>query len=226
MMTPEDANARNVDDVDACVFDCDGTLIDTMGLFYAADVKACEEVGVTMSKEVFYALAGVPIRDIFARLCREQGVEMTDEALDAMVESCGKHARALGTPRAIECVVEIAREAKRRGKAVAVASSGVKTTVERHLREHGLLANENEKNENGKFLFDVVVTCEDVARGKPAPDLYLLAAERLGVSPARCVAYEDADLGMESARAAGYKRVVDVRLMSEYHPTDYLCREE
>ena len=76
-MTPED-----LDDVDACVFDCDGTLIDTMGLFYAADVKACEEVGVTMSKEIFYALAGVPIRDIFARLCREQGVEMTEEGLD------------------------------------------------------------------------------------------------------------------------------------------------
>ena len=88
-MTPED-----LDDVDACVFDCDGTLIDTMGLFYAADVKACEEVGVTMSKEVFYALAGVPIRDIFARLCREQGVEMTEEGLDAMVDSCGTHARA------------------------------------------------------------------------------------------------------------------------------------
>ena len=222
-MTPEDANARRLDDVTACVFDCDGTLIDTMGLFYAADVKACEEVGVTMTKEIFYALAGVPIRDIFARLCREQGVETTEEGLDAMVGSCGTHARAFGTPRAIECVVEIAREAKRRGKAVAVASSGVKTTVERHLREHGLLAREGEK---GDFLFDVVVTCEDVARGKPAPDLYLLACERLGVSPSRAAAYEDADLGMESARAAGYKRVVDVRLMSEYHPTDYLCREE
>ena len=120
-------------------------------------------------------------------------------------------------------MVEIAREAKRRGKAVAVASSGVKTTVERHLREHGLLAREGEK---GDFLFDVVATCEDVARGKLAPDLYLLACERLGVSPSRAAAYEDADLGMESARAAGYKRVVDVRLMSEYHPTDYLCREE
>ena len=93
-MTPED-----LDDVDACVFDCDGTLIDTMGLFYAADVKACEEVGVTMSKEIFYALAGVPIRDIFARLCREQGVEMTEEGLDAMVDSCGTHARALGRGR-------------------------------------------------------------------------------------------------------------------------------
>ena len=68
------------------------------------------------------------------------------EGLDAMVDSCGTHARALGTPRAIECVVEIAREAKRRGKAVAVASSGVKTTVERHLREHGLLASASDEH--------------------------------------------------------------------------------
>ena len=111
--------------------------------------------------------------------------------------------------------MEGARNAKARGKRVAVASSGVKTTVLEHLEHHGLLD-----------LFEVVVTCEDVTRGKPAPDLYALAAEKLGVAPERCCAYEDAVLGVESARAAGYKRVVDVRAMSGYHPTDYLCSNE
>ena len=214
-MTPADAEATSFDDVDALVFDCDGTLIDTMGLFYVADVRACDEVGVKMSKGTFYELAGVPIRDIFRKLCVEQGAASDDATLDAMVRSCGAHARALGPPKAIECVVEVARNAKARGKRVAVASSGVKTTVLEHLEHHGLLD-----------LFEVVVTCEDVTRGKPAPDLYALAAEKLGVAPARCCAYEDAVLGVESARAAGYKRVVDVRAMSGYHPTDYLCSNE
>lgn len=69
-------------------------------------------------------------------------------------------------------------------------------------------------------LFDAVVTCEDVKNGKPAPDLYLLAAEKLGVDPTRCTAYEDAELGMQSARAAGMS-VVDVRLMKGYPNDDY-----
>ena len=76
-----------------------------------------------------------------------------------------------------------------------------------HLRGHGILD-----------LFDAVVTCEDVKHGKPAPDLYLLAAEKLGVDPKRCTAYEDAELGMQSAKAAGMT-VVDVRLLDGY-PTD------
>ena len=186
-----------------------------MGLFYAADVKACEDVGLRMSKDYFYALAGVPIREIFRRLSVEQGKDMSAEALDKMVDRCGAYAHELGTPKAIECVIEVAREAKARGLRVGVASSGVKTTVMKHLREHGLLD-----------LFECVVTCEDVEHGKPAPDLYAEAAKRLGVPPSRCVAYEDAELGIQSALAAGYARCVDVRKMSKYEPTDYLVGHE
>ena len=74
-------------------------------------------------------------------------------------------------------------------------------------------------------LFQHVVTCEDVEFGKPAPDLYLLAAKKLGVDPTRCVAYEDAELGMESARRAGMV-VVDVRKLAGYPCDDYLDVEE
>lgn len=110
-------------------------------------------------------------------------------------------------PELIHPVVAIARDAKAQGLPIAVASSGVKPTVTGHLRGHGILD-----------LFDAVVTCEDVKHGKPAPDLYLLAAEKLGVDPKRCTAYEDAELGMQSAKAAGMT-VVDVRLLDGY-PTD------
>ena len=61
-----------------------------------------------------------------------------------------------------------------------------------------------------RSLFDVVVTGEDVAAGKPAPDLFLVAAERLGVAPAGCFVFEDTDDGVAAARAAGME-VFDVR---------------
>ena len=72
----------------------------------------------------------------------------------------------------------------------AAASS---STVTGHLKGHGIYD-----------LFDAVVTCEDVENGKPAPDLYLLAAKRLGVDPTRCTAYEDAELGMQSRARLGW----------------------
>jgi HAD superfamily hydrolase (TIGR01509 family) len=178
--------------------DCDGTLVDTMGPFYVADLQTCEEFGMTMTLTQFYELAGVPIREIFAILAKEQNVQPD---LDAMAARCKELADALmkDGPNLIEPVIEIARHAHSKGVPIAVASSGVKPTVTGHLRGHGVLD-----------MFQAVVTCEDVKQGKPAPDLYLLAAEKLGVDPTRCVAYEDAELGMESARRAGMT-VVDVR---------------
>ena len=107
-------------------------------------------------------------------------------------------------PALIHPVVAIARDAKAKGLPIAVASSGVKPTVHGHLKQHGIF-----------HLFDAVVTCEDVSSGKPAPDLYLLAAEKLGVDPARCTAYEDASLGIASAKKAGMD-VVDVRQLEGY----------
>ena len=191
----------------ALVFDCDGTLVETMTKFYEADRLACEEVDITFTKKRFYALAGVPIREIFRILAEEQG---KSPDLDRMCVRCKEVADSYGPPELIEPVVAIARDANAKGVPIAVASSGVKTTVTEHLRDHGILD-----------LFSAVVTCEDVEKGKPAPDLYLLAAEKLGVDPKRCTAYEDAELGMESARAAGMA-VVDVRKLDGYPTTDYL----
>mmetsp|Transcript_10222 Transcript_10222/g.39949 ORF Transcript_10222/g.39949 Transcript_10222/m.39949 type:complete len:221 (-) Transcript_10222:88-750(-) len=195
-----------LEDPAALVFDCDGTLVDTMGGFYVADKQTCEEFDMTMSKKQFYDLAGVPIRRIFEILAEEQG---KTPDLDAMAARCKELADEIMSqgPELIHPVVAIARDAKAKGLPIAVASSGVKPTVTGHLRGHGILD-----------LFDAVVTCEDVKHGKPAPDLYLLAAEKLGVDPKRCTAYEDAELGMQSAKAAGMA-VVDVRLLDGY-PTD------
>ena len=84
---------------------------------------------------------------------------------------------------------------------MAVASSGLGRIVHQTLITTGLLD-----------LFDVVVTADDVENGKPAPDLFLLAAERLGVAPEDCIVYEDGDPGLEAAARAGM-RAVDVRVL-------------
>jgi len=153
---------------------------------------------MTLSVTQFYELAGVPIREIFSILAKEQGKEVD---LDAMAVRCKELANELmkDGPDLIEPVVNIARQAHTNKIPIAVASSGIKPTVTGHLKGHGIID-----------LFQAIVTCEDVKQGKPAPDLYLLAAHKLGVDPNKCVAYEDAELGMESARRAGMA-VVDVR---------------
>jgi len=181
---------------EALIFDCDGTLVDTMPAHYRAWREALDPVGIALSEERFYALAGVPTRDIVELLAREQAV-----TCDAAAVAHEKDARYLaleeqGVP--IAAVVAVARRELGRRK-LAVASGGKREVVVATLRAAGLAD-----------LFPVVITAEDVSRGKPAPDVFLVAAERLGVRPAACVVYEDADLGVEAGRAAGMA-VVDVR---------------
>ena len=111
-----------------------------------------------------------------------------------------RYLEMLHTVQEIKAVADIARA--HQGKVpIAVASSGMRRVVEQTLTATGLIG-----------LFDVIVTADDVKHGKPAPDLFLLAAERLGVAPADCIVYEDGDPGLEAARRA-QMRAVDVRVL-------------
>mmetsp|Transcript_19311 Transcript_19311/g.65630 ORF Transcript_19311/g.65630 Transcript_19311/m.65630 type:complete len:215 (+) Transcript_19311:116-760(+) len=192
----------------ALIFDCDGTIVDTMKMFYEVDRIAAERHGLKLTRKRFYELAGVPIMDIFALLGKEQGVETDVPAIMGSMAAAKEECTVPVT--LIEPVAAVVREWHGRVP-LAVASSGQKAAVLGHLGEHGMLQ-----------YFDAVVTVEDVpaGRGKPAPDLYLEAARRLGVDPSGCVAYEDADLGIESVKAAGMTPV-DVRLMEGYPHDDY-----
>ena len=204
-------------DPSALVFDCDGTILETMTLFYEADKITCEERGLELSKTRFYELAGVPIKEIFRLLRDEQGKteeEISESDLDAMTIRCGELANEMGTPEIIQSTETIIMHGKKNGIKMAVASSGCRDVVRGHLQKRGLLD-----------MFDVVVTCEDVKHGKPAPDLYLLAAEKLKVDPKQCTAYEDATLGIQSAKAAGMD-VVDVRRLEGYPNPEALAYDK
>jgi beta-phosphoglucomutase family hydrolase len=184
-------------DFDAHVFDLDGTLIDTMPAHHRAWQRALAPHGVVFTEARFYALAGVPATEIVKLLCDEQRASFDHDAVIAARDAFF-HGEEEQHAKPIEVVVAIAR-ANRGVRKLGVASGGRRHAVERTLRRHAM-----------HDWFDAVVTADDVTRHKPHPDVFLEAARRLGVDPNRCCAYEDGDLGIEAARAAGM-HVVDVR---------------
>ena len=178
------------------IFDCDGTLADTMPLHWRAWQVITMRHGLRLPEDRFYSLGGVPSRDILRILSTEQGVP-----IDPLVVAREKEAVYLPLIAQVEpinTVVGVARE--HYGKIpLAVASGGTRSIIEQVLNHLGI-----------RDLFQAIVTSEDIVNQKPAPDIFLEAARRLGVPPQFCRAYEDTDLGMRAIRAAGME-AVDVR---------------
>jgi len=180
------------------VFDCDGTLADTMPLHWRAWQAVAKRHKFHFPEDRFYSLGGVPSRDILKMLGEEQGIELDHLAVAREKESV--YLPLIAQVEPINTVVGVAREYH--GKIpLAVASGGTRAIIERVLRHLGI-----------RNLFTAVVTSEDVVNQKPAPDIFIEAAHRIGVPPHFCRAYEDTDLGMEAIRAAGME-AVDVRLL-------------
>ena len=178
------------------IFDCDGTLVDTMPLHYRAWQKVAARHKLDFPEERFYALGGVPARDIAKILSREQGI-----ALDPLAVAKEKEIEYLAVIEQVEpihAIVAIARE-HHGTLPLAVASGGTHRVIQRVLTRLGI-----------RHLFNAIVTSEDVANQKPAPDIFLEAARRIGVEPRYCRAYEDTDLGLQAIRAAEME-AVDVR---------------
>jgi HAD superfamily hydrolase (TIGR01509 family) len=180
----------------ALIFDCDGTLADTMPLHWRAWQVVTERYRLNFPEERFYALGGVPSRDILKMLGKEQGREF--DPIAASKEKEAAYIPFLPQVQAVEVVVKIARE-NYGVIPMAVASGGIQTHINEVLTHLGI-----------RHLFQAVVTSEDVKQQKPAPDIFLEAARRLGVAPQFCRAYEDTDLGLDAIRAAGME-AIDVR---------------
>ena len=209
------------DAVEGLLFDCDGTLIDTMPLFLHSWVAVCPDFGLEMTEDMFYGFAGLPLPDIVKIMHREQkGGEATDEFvaefLAAKKANHNENEGKLGHPAPIACVVALAREAAAKGLPIAVATSGLRDHVEDHLLHAGLSDLFNAEKNN-------LVCAAEVPKGKPAPDIFIEAAKRIGVDPSKCRAYEDGESGLMSAYAAGC-HVIDVTSMDAYPSCDGLKR--
>lgn len=178
------------------IFDFDGTLADTMPLHWIAWSQLRDRHGFQLTREQLYRMGGIPSRDIIAILNREQGMAMDPQALVKEKET--SYLALLGQVEPIHAILDIART--HHGKIpLAVATGGSKKVIDIVMNHLGI-----------RPLFQTVVTSEDVVRQKPSPDIFLEAARRLGVNPAKCRAFEDTDLGMAAIRAAGME-AIDVR---------------
>lgn len=178
------------------VFDCDGTIADTMPAHYRAWVEALGEYGVEFPEALFYEFGGMPTPRIIAILNERHGHNMPVEETAHKKELIFE--QTLHEVLPIEPVVEVIREYD--GKLpMAVATGGFRRIAERTLRIVGVWDK-----------ISALVAAEDVKHGKPAPDVFLEAARLINVDPKLCMAFEDANLGVQSATAAGML-VVDIR---------------
>jgi len=178
------------------IFDCDGTLVDSMPLHWRAWDTVCQRHGIDFAEERFYAMGGVPSKKILGMLKTEQGLDFDPAQVSREKEEA--YLPLMREVKLIEPVAEIARA--NYGKIPLGVATGGRTQFIRPLLE-GLGVMD---------WFDALVTSDDVENPKPAPDTFLKAAALMGVPAEDCRAYEDTDLGMEAIRAAGME-AVDVR---------------
>jgi len=183
-------------DFDGYIFDCDGTLVDTMPLHFRAWEESLKRAGLKgrLSEDFFYSVGGMPTRKVAQIMAKHHDLTVDVERVFHEKESLFLEMQA--EMKVIEPVVAFARSLHGRFP-MSVASGGPRPVVQKTLELLGI-----------DGLFPIIVTPEDVTHGKPSPEMFLLAAARMGVAPARCLVFEDTAPGFEAATAAGMKHVV------------------
>lgn len=176
----------------AYIFDCDGTLADSMESHYVSWVGAFEKnkAKFHFEHDLFISMGGITLIETVKILNEKFGDNLNPEQVVTDKEKI--YMEQIHHTTAKNDVVEFAKEMARAGKKVAVASGGTRHTVHKTLEYLGI-----------KEIFPVILTQEDVVNGKPAPDIFLLAAERLGAKAKDSVVFEDSGNGFKAAENAG-----------------------
>jgi HAD superfamily hydrolase (TIGR01509 family) len=177
--------------VEAVLFDMDGLLLDTEVLYIEAMQQAARSLGREMALDFCHSMVGVPEQECSLMIEGYYGDGFSIEEFRRRFYGLLRGLFEAGIP-VKPGVVELLDFLTDRGLPLAVATSSARKTAERHLGHAGLLER-----------FSALATRDDVERPKPHPDIYLEAARRLGVAPERCIAFEDSNLGLEAAHAAG-----------------------
>lgn len=191
----------------AYLFDCDGTIVDSMPLHYVAWCKALADWGCTFAEDQFYASGGRPVAEIVAALNEQHGLAMPVEQVAAR-----KEALYLENLFQLQAIPEVLEHIERCHGRIpfAVVSGSTRDSVTASLRALDLLDR-----------FDTLVCAGDYQRAKPDPEPFLLAAERLGVAPRDCLVFEDTDMGIQAATAAG---MASVKVLQPWERPGYVGR--
>jgi beta-phosphoglucomutase family hydrolase len=187
----------------AYLFDCDGTIADSMPLHYVAWKRALAEWNCEFSEDLFYRWGGLPVAEIIATLNEERGLNMPVDDVSRRKEEL--YFEILPQLKAVSEVLEHI-EASHGRIPFAVVSGSTRDSVTASLEVLKILDR-----------FDTLVCAGDYQKSKPDPEPFLIAAERLGVTPEDCLVFEDSDMGIEAAAAAG---MASVKIPQSWPRTD------
>jgi HAD superfamily hydrolase (TIGR01509 family) len=194
--------------IKAVLFDMDGTVFDTEAIYRRCWFRAAKDVGFDEDIDLFlHRVCGLNLTDMTAFVYRTYGADAPFEALWGRWLECVDEEMACGILPFKSSAPEIFAEMKKRGIKIALVTSSGQKTVAQYLQMSGM-----------EGVFDVVLTGESVTHGKPHPEVFLIAAERLGVAPAHCVVVEDSPNGVRAGHAAKMFTV----MVPDLHP----CTEE
>lgn len=182
--------------IEGLIFDCDGTIADTMPLHFKAYQDALGPASPFFTIEMFYHMAGVPAVKILELLKRQHSLDYDAETVAAEKEKYfGEMLHKVTSIAAVEQVIHHYHGVL----PMVIASGGTRENILRTIQVIGLAT-----------CFDAIVSADEVPNGKPAPDIFLQAAKLINIDPAKCLVFEDADMGIKAAQSAGMQ-YIDVR---------------
>jgi HAD superfamily hydrolase (TIGR01509 family) len=197
---------------EAYLFDCDGTIVDSMPLHYRAWKRIFLEHGCEFTEATHYSLGGMPTEEIVAMLNAQQGLKMSPAEV-----SLQKEEYYYEIMHQLEAVPEVLEEIHRRHGEIpfAVVSGGTRESVTRSLRALHILDR-----------FQTLICAEDYVKSKPDPEPYLTAAKRLGIAPKNCLVFEDTAIGIQAAEAAGMPWVKILQPWERVADSDPVLKKE
>ncbi len=184
---------KMLEGIKAVIFDLDGSLVDSMWVWPEIDVEYLGRFGISLSERLQGEIDGMSFSETAAyfkdRFKIPDSVEKIKTEWNRM--AWDKYEKEVPLKEGVAGFLE---ECQRRGILLGIATSNSRELVENTVRSHGLSG-----------VFSCILTGCEVGRGKPAPDIYLEVAKRLGVEPASCLVFEDVIPGIQAGKAAGMK---------------------